>query len=127
MKTFSFGAILSVTTGILSADMGEVHELLDYMTGDQLFTHQLPRAANECEDELRAQFPAIAAIVVEEADGPDAYMAWVELMAHVYGAHFEVAPLRSEQHTVIDPLVEMAMNYPHVKVIPVEVDGGDQL
>lgn len=57
-RTFGLGAILTVTTDVfLVADIGDIYQLLNYMTGDNLFTHQLPRAAGECKPALLAQHP----------------------------------------------------------------------
>jgi hypothetical protein len=63
-RTWHLGDILSVMTGILVAPdgMGAVAAFLDYLTGDQLFTHQLPRAGEVCGPWLRAQFPDLAGI-----------------------------------------------------------------
>ena len=44
-KRFTLGAVLSVTTGKLLCPFDELHEFLDYLTGQSLFTHQLPRAS----------------------------------------------------------------------------------
>lgn len=59
MKQFHISDILSVTTGRLvsSRHMDGIYELLNFLTGDTLFTHQLPRAMRECEPWLRSQFP----------------------------------------------------------------------
>ena len=59
MKTFHISDVLSVTTGRLvsSRHMGGIYEILNFLTGDNLFTHQLPRAMKECLPWLRTQFP----------------------------------------------------------------------
>lgn len=122
MADFSLGAILSVTTGVLLCDFAEVHELLDHMTGDTLFTHQLPRASRECEDHLRAQFPQLADIEVPvNLPRPELYLQWVESLHDLHGARHEVAPLPPGDHTRIDPLTEMALHHPGKPVIAVEV------
>jgi hypothetical protein len=122
-KTFSLGAILSVTTGILLCDFGEVHELLDHMTGDALFTYQLPRAARECEGPLRDQFPQLEGIEVPVSlPSPELYVQWVETLHERYGEQHEVQPMRPGEHTVINPFDELAMNYAHVEIIPVVAD-----
>jgi hypothetical protein len=43
-KSFHLSDILSVSTGCLVSrnHMGGVHQVLNHMTGDNLFTHQLP-------------------------------------------------------------------------------------
>lgn len=59
MQLFHISDILSVTTGRLVSyrHIDGVYAILNFMTGDSLFTHQLPRASRECESSLRAQFP----------------------------------------------------------------------
>lgn len=113
MKTFSLGAILSVTTGIALCEFSEIHQLLDHMTGDTLHAHQLPRASDECEDDLRSQFPQLADIEVPaNLPRPELYVQWVETLHGQYGARHEVRPLRPGQHTVIEP-------------VTVVIDGGE--
>ena len=43
-KTFPLAQVLSVTTGRLLCDMDGIYEILNHITGDNLFTHVLPRA-----------------------------------------------------------------------------------
>ena len=61
MKLFHISDILSVTTGYLVSNrhMDGVYDILNFLTKDELFTHQLPRASDECQPWLRAMFPAI--------------------------------------------------------------------
>jgi hypothetical protein len=61
MKLFHISDVLSVTTGrlVASRHMEGVYDILDFLTGDQLFTHQLPRAERECTPWMRSQFPRL--------------------------------------------------------------------
>lgn len=48
-KVFHLGQLLSITTSKLVSPVGSspiqgVYEILDFLTKDSLFTHQLPRA-----------------------------------------------------------------------------------
>jgi hypothetical protein len=127
-RQFPLGAVLSVATGILLADdFGQVHELLDHMTGDTLFTHQIPRAAGECADEVYRQHPQLREVAVPEFAEPTkaTVPAWVAEQVARFGTSLPVAPLAAGDHTRIDPLTEMAMSYPHVEVIPVVIEGRD--
>jgi hypothetical protein len=55
MKQFHFSDILSVTTGRLvsTRHMDGIYDILNFLTEDNLYTHQLPRAMKECEPWLR--------------------------------------------------------------------------
>jgi hypothetical protein len=61
-----------------------------------------------------------------DAIRPERVKAWIDewlaRMVARYGEHREVAPLAADQHTRINPLAELAMNHPHLEVIPVVLD-----
>jgi allophanate hydrolase subunit 1 len=61
MKTFHISDVLSITTGKLvsSRHIDGIYDILNFLTGDNLYTHQLPRAMRECKPWLRSQFPSI--------------------------------------------------------------------
>lgn len=44
-KKFPLAHILSITTGRLMCEIGGVYEILNFITGDNLYTHTLPRAS----------------------------------------------------------------------------------
>ena len=66
-KTFDLRTILSVTTGRLLTKrrgdrdngIGDLYELLGWMTGESPFTHQLPRFGEECTPWLLRWFPEL--------------------------------------------------------------------
>lgn len=125
-KRFHLGDVLSITTGRLLAPdgMAGVHAILDYMTGDTLFTHQLPRALRECAPELLRQHPWLADIVEPaEFTGRAQVEEWLAARVVQHGEHVDVTPLARGDHTYIDPLQELAMNRPHLQVIPVVLEG----
>lgn len=118
-KRFHLGDILTVTTGIYCTPNGmdAIYELCGWMTGDTPMTHQLPRFADECAPEIHRQHPNLAEIVVPKFAGPAAGMAWLGRMVEQYGEFRDIGPLPVADHTRIDPLAEVAMNYPNVQVI----------
>jgi len=123
-KTFHLGDILSATTGRLVSPrhMDGVYDILNWMTGDNLFTHQLPRACDECEGPLLAQHPDLAAITVPEFSGDkDAVDRWLAEQVAIYGETREVAPLTAEDHTQVDPITELLAMKPAAKIITVAV------
>lgn len=126
-RKFHLGDILTITTGRLVAPgrIAAVHEFLDYMTGDTLMTHQLPRACDECAPELLRQHPHLADVPVPESfDDEAGVIAWLSEQVAAHGEYLDVAPLRSEDHTRINPVAELAMIAPHMQAIPVVVDDG---
>lgn len=110
-RIFHIGDILSVTTGKLVSrrHIEGVYDILNFMTGDTLYTHQLPRAADECRPFLIEQHPALAEA---EARGVDAetWSGWLDEQATRFGETLEVRPLPEHAHEFVDPLSEAAEN-----------------
>ena len=93
------------------------------MIGEPVFTHQIPRAIHECRPHLLAQHPQLAAVEVpdEFADAEEVH-AWLSQQEAIYGAMLDIEPLAAEDHTFIDPIVELKMIRPDMPIIIVETD-----
>lgn len=123
-RLFHLGDILSVTTGRLVSPrhVDGVYDLLGFMTGESLFTHQLPRASRECEAPLLAQHPQLADVEVPESfTGKEQVFAWLDEQVAIYGEQLPVVPLDPGDHTSIDPITELRMMRPDAEIIAVEV------
>lgn len=108
MREFHIGDILSITTGYLvSPDgMGGVYAILNYMTGEHLFTHQLPRARAACAPSLLAQHPQLADADCTGVTPENIAERLAELAAR-YGERLPVAPLVGGEYAPRDPLAEL--------------------
>jgi hypothetical protein len=128
MKMFHISDVLSVTTRrfVSSRHMDGIYDILNFLTGDNLFTHQLPRAMDECEPWLRSMFPNL----MVDSDGMPERLAdmdrrikaaqqdrehiavvirdWVEelRLALKLPEMLLVYELGAEMHTHIDPIEE---------------------
>lgn len=123
-REFHLGDILSVTTGLLvsPSHIGGVYDILNWMTGDNLFTHQLPRAAEECKPELLRQHPDLAKVVTRELHGEAEVAAWLTEQVAIYGEYLEVTPLAPEDHTRIGPLTELQMMRPGMPIVAIATE-----
>jgi hypothetical protein len=137
-RDFNLSDILTITTGRLvsSRHMEGVHDLLNFMTQDTLFTHQLPRAAVECRSWLLRQHPILgeaeSAIprletMLAEAAYPGAISAacdrWVDGLAEKFGRVLPVDPIPRDDHEVIDPIAEAIALVGEDRVIVVSPEG----
>lgn len=129
-RDFHLGDILSITTERLVSprNIDGVYDILDWMTGESLFTHQLPRASRECQGPLLAQHPDLAAVEVpEDLGGKEDVDRWLAGQVAVYGETRPVAPLAAADHTRIDPITEMRMMKPDAEIIVVKApEAGDE-
>lgn len=127
-RRFHLGDVLSVTTGYLVAPRGieAMYDLLNFMTGDNLFTHQLPRASDECAPALLRQYPDLAEVWVPAEFGDEAHvLSWLAKQVVVFGEYLDVAPLAEGDHTRIDPLTELASKVGPERIIAVEFGSGE--
>ncbi|MGW0312033.1 DUF7736 domain-containing protein [Streptomyces flavidovirens] len=103
-RSFPLADVLSVTTDCLLSrrHMDGLYSILGYMTGQDLFTHQLIAAADACKPALLAQHPDLAEVrPPADIDAPD-LMAWLAEAERVHGESVMVAPLDSWRHR--DPI-----------------------
>lgn len=122
-RSFHLGDILSATTGRLVSPrhVDGVYDILGFMTGESLMTHQLPRASDECRPSLLEQHPALAAVEVPESfDGKEHVFEWLDQQVAKYGEYLDVRPLNPEDHTSIDPISELQMMRPGMPIVVVE-------
>lgn len=143
MQKFHISDILSVTTGRLVSNrhMGGIYDLLNFLTGDELFTHQLPRASRECEPWLRSQFPylfpdnpaikkaidGLPALLALDAGDKEAtaktLAAWIEGIRNsakfpeTLPEYLDVYEMGADMHTRIDPMEEAAAMFGEKKVV----------
>jgi hypothetical protein len=124
-KSFHLGDVLSVTTGrLVSPDhIGGIYNVLNFMTGDDLMTHQLPRACEECARELLRQHPDLAAVEVPEKFNGEAHVhEWLRQQVCLFGEFRDVTPLAAGDHTVINPIAELRMMKPGIEIVAVAVE-----
>jgi len=124
-REFHIGDILSIIDGHLVSPrhIDGVYDILNWMTGDNLFTHQLPRASEECAPSLREQHPDLAAVVFPEGvSGEEPVRAWLAEQVRQFGEHRPVSPLAVGDHTAIDPISEMKMIRPDMPIIGIATE-----
>ena len=124
-KQFHLGDVLSITTDRLVSPrhIDGVYDILNFMTGDNLFTHQLPRASDECKPYLVAQFPQLAADKMDsalaelgdalksktgKAEAEKIVADWLAKQVAKYGEMFAVKPIPTDAHEVKNPIAEAA-------------------
>lgn len=104
-KQFHIGDVLSIThERLVSPRLIEgVYDILNYMTGDNLFTHQLPRAGRECKEPLLAQHPQLREVDSSGVNGSN-WKTWLAEQSAKYGEYLDVTPLKEWTH--VDPILE---------------------
>lgn len=112
MQEFPTRDVLSTITGRLMGDMGGVYEVLNYMTGESVFTHQLPRIGREAVPVVVAVHPQLQQAIDEaEQVTQENYLQWRQTWEDRYGPTIAVPRFNEAQHERIDPLSEAAEHF----------------
>lgn len=122
-KAFPTDHVLSVVTGRLICDgIGPVYEVLNWMTGENLFTHQLPRVGTEATALMIKTMPELKHAVDEaEAVNGDNWQEWRDRWVARYGETIDVPKFTAADHERIDPMSEIAEMIPPDQVLVVKV------
>ena len=135
-KHYHLGDVLSITTGRLvsSRHIDGVYDILGFMTGEDLFTHALPRAADVCRPHLLRQYPHLSKEALESdlkeldrmlaGNGSDRAQAtvvvakWLADMTAKHGEMLEVETLPKDAYHAMHPVDEaVAMGVDPLKIV----------
>lgn len=134
-REFDIGTVLTIAANRLVAPklMDDVYAILNFMTQDDLYTHQLPRAIRECRPFLERQHPQLAAARFEMLDellgpiGPanvEIVEKWLksEIAHHGWPQTLPVESIPQEERERKHPLSELAEMVPQENIIVVTTD-----
>lgn len=124
-KIFHLGDVLSIITGSLLSPrhMKGVYDILNFMTGDSVYSHTISRFIDECGPYLVNQFPQLATPEMdlaiaelnellkdksEKAETDKIVADWLANQITKYGETFVVKPIPKDAHQCKDPRVELA-------------------
>ncbi|PZU95520.1 MAG: hypothetical protein DI527_00495 [Chelatococcus sp.] len=125
-KAFPTAEVISSIAGVLICDIGGVYRVLGWMTGEELFTHQLPRAGREATPVAVAFDPRLAEVVKEaEQVNETNWQEWRDRWIERFGQEITVPRLTLAQHKEKNPIAELREMAPQAEIIPVVV--GEEL
>ena len=106
-RTFTLGQILSITTGYLLAEnqIKDVYEIVDYLTGVQHWTHQLPRACKVCRVEVFKQHPELEKVDTSDYQ-KEKWKEWLAKQREIFGDSFELTPMPPGEYEAVNPVKE---------------------
>jgi hypothetical protein len=122
-RSFHLGDLVSVVTGRLVSPrhIGGVYDVVDFVTGEQHFTHQLPRASKEITPELVRQHPWLATVTVPEWVSDQATCdRWLGHATARWGTEHEVQQLPVGAYVGREPTEELREMAPHAQIITVD-------
>lgn len=113
-KAFPTADVLSLITGRLLSDegIGAMQTILSWMTGEDVYTHQIPRIADEAKAVLIGLQPNLLQASEEAGDITGGnWRDWLARWEARYGKAIIVPKFNADQHERIDPLSELAERF----------------
>jgi len=108
-KHFPTCAVISAIGGSLCCEIGQVYEVLGWMSGESVWTHQLPRVGREATPVVLAMHPALQEALDEcERVNRDNWHDYAAKWVDRYGPEIAVPRFNRDQHESIDPVSELA-------------------
>ncbi len=109
-QSFHIGDILTVVHGkLVSLDhIDGFYRILNYMTRDNLLTHQLVRASRECRPHLLRQHPQLETVDASSVTG-DNWREWLDKQVALYGETLPVEPIPQDDHDRVAPYDELVI------------------
>jgi hypothetical protein len=122
-KEYHLGDILSITTSHLVSPrmMDGVYDILNWMTGESLFTHQLLRAHDICGPNLLEQFPQLREVDSSEVTQKN-WEKWLKEQIKKYGETFQVMRLPEGVYQPQNPVKELVDMVGQDKAIVIKTD-----
>ena len=120
-EIFTLAQVLSVSTGKFLCTIDGLYGIMNFLTGENLFTHQLLRAFDPCKRYVLEQYPGLAAIDASSVT-PDNYTEWLSEQVVGYGEVFQLYPMPKGYYEPKDPLSELMEMVPPEKIIEVRLD-----
>ncbi len=117
-KAFPTVDVLSTITGRLMGGIGGVYQVLNWMTGESVFTHQLPRIGREAVPVLLALHSTLQQ-ALDECDQvtPENYEEWRDRWLDRYGPEIAVPKFTADDHEYRSPLSELAESVHPSKIV----------
>lgn len=130
-KPYALADILTMTTGRLLSPrhMEAVYDIANWMTRDNLMTHQLPRAVDACGPALLAQHPQLEGVEPPHDIDVPGLIAWIANAEREHSEQLPVTPLPAGVWEHRDPIEELCDMVGPEKVIVATLpapDGGEQ-
>jgi hypothetical protein len=102
---FTTGEVISAGLGKLCCDMEGVYRIMNFLTGDSLFTHQLPRAFRACEAWVKEQHPWLNQLDDTKCNR-ETWRSWLADAERRFGKEHELKPLPADQWMSVNPIQE---------------------
>ena len=94
VRQFDLGAILNISTCRVFTNMDDVYDVLSYLMGEEVYTHQIPIVADEARPYVLALYPELNGVGVNTViNNYDDAKAFVDEQKQIFGETLPLIPM----------------------------------
>lgn len=106
-RNFDLGTVLTITSGRLFTDMDNVYDILNYLSNDEIYTHQIPRVMKAAQSHVLGRYPQLDGVGKEVViNNEQDVKTFIHEQKEIYGDSFGLSPMSEEMCQHIDPIEE---------------------
>lgn len=108
-ETFPLADVLGTITGRLLGKIDGIYRVSQFMAGEPVWTHQLPRVGMEIQHVVLRQHPQLAPVIQEaKSVTPENWRSMLAGWVERFGPTITLQPMGTDDHESIDPISELA-------------------
>lgn len=106
-RSFDLGTILSITSKRVFTDERNIYDILEFLFGNEVYSHQMPRVMNITSTYILSFYPGLKGIGKKEIinDWQDV-KAFITKQKETFGDNLVLSPMPKELCEYIDPIEE---------------------
>ena len=107
-RNFDLGTVLTVTSGRLFTKMDNLYDILNYLSSDEIYTHQIPRVMKVAQSYVLEKYPQLDGVGKDVViNNEQDVKTFIDEQKNVYGDSFGLSPMPNEMYQHIDPIDEI--------------------
>lgn len=107
-KVFDLGTVLTVTSGKVFTEIDNVYDILNHLSNDSIYTHQISRLMQVAQPWVLAKYPQLEGVGSDVIiNNEQEAKMFVEKQKELFGNEFGLSPIPKELYQPIDPFEEM--------------------
>lgn len=108
-RNFDLGTVLTITSGgILFTNMDNVYDILNFLSNDKIYSHQIARIIKVAQVYVLEKYPKLDGVGKDIIfNSEQDVKAFIDEQKIIYGDSFALSPMSEEMYQYIDPIEEM--------------------
>lgn len=120
-KTFKTSEVVSACTGRMLCKIDGIYQVLNFLSGESLFTHQLPRAMKELQPAFFRQYPWLEQLGDLPNVNGENWQECLKAIEDEFGTELILTKPSQTDYREMNPIDELVAMVGPEKVIPIVI------